>query len=350
MSPKTALLVSNGYGEDGIAAKLGQALRRQNVSVFGAPIVGAGLAYQHAGIPTISETPIPPSGGFIRTLSELRRDLQAGVLGRVLQSRRQIQSTPADAIVAVGDVFGYLLSRRAGTPIYFLPTAKSDRFMPHSWIEKWLIKRWATGVYPRDIETTNALAASGIPAWFFGNPMMDGLVVSPLPASTARTQIAILPGSRHDAMANLNMVIALTRSWPISFDATVAVSPTLAEAAINARLQTANGPTQSWQTSTDFATAVGRSDCVIGLAGTANEQAIWLGKPVVTVVGNGPQTTRVRLNEQRRLLGERLIIADRPEADAVFRAFQHALSLPAIPLPPVQSAADAIASHLVTTL
>jgi uncharacterized protein (TIGR03492 family) len=48
----------------------------------------------------------------------------------------------------------------------------------------------------------------------------------------------------------------------------------------------------------------------------ANEQAVGLGKPVVTFPGKGPQITRRFLQAQKRLLGEPLMIAD-SEAGAV---------------------------------
>ncbi len=48
---------------------------------------------------------------------------------------------------------------------------------------------------------------------------------------------------------------------------------------------------------------ISESEIVIGLAGTANEQAAGLGKPVVSFTGYGPQTTLRRMKDQARLLG-----------------------------------------------
>ena len=44
------------------------------------------------------------------------------------------------------------------------------------------------------------------------------------------------------------------------------------------------------------------SDKVIGLAGTANEQAIHAGIPVFSFVGTGPQSSKKRFLEQQQLL------------------------------------------------
>src|SRR5690606_21491486 len=48
---------------------------------------------------------------------------------------------------------------------------------------------------------------------------------------------------------------------------------------------------------------------VVGLAGTANEQAAGLGKPVVAFPGPGFQATETFLTDQRRLLGEAVSVA-----------------------------------------
>ena len=46
-----------------------------------------------------------------------------------------------------------------------------------------------------------------------------------------------------------------------------------------------------------------KSKFVISMAGTASEQAIGLGKPVIQIEGNGPQFTKSFAEAQRRLLG-----------------------------------------------
>ena len=63
------------------------------------------------------------------------------------------------------------------------------------------------------------------------------------------------------------------------------------------------------------------ADVVVGLAGTANEQAAWLGKPVVTFPGPGTQATRRFVELQQRLLGEALVAARdwKDAADVVAR-------------------------------
>jgi uncharacterized protein (TIGR03492 family) len=54
------------------------------------------------------------------------------------------------------------------------------------------------------------------------------------------------------------------------------------------------------------------SSVCIGLAGTANEQAVGLGKPVVAFPGPGSQFTKKFLAAQKRLLGDSLAAVEGP--------------------------------------
>jgi uncharacterized protein (TIGR03492 family) len=63
-----------------------------------------------------------------------------------------------------------------------------------------------------------------------------------------------------------------------------------------------------------FADILAACDGVVGLAGTANEQAAGLGKPVVTFPGRGPQFTAEFARMQKRLLGEAVALTEREPA------------------------------------
>jgi len=52
-----------------------------------------------------------------------------------------------------------------------------------------------------------------------------------------------------------------------------------------------------------------KSMCFISMAGTAAEQAIGLGKPVIQIEGKGPQFTKSFAEAQRRLLGKYVFCA-----------------------------------------
>jgi uncharacterized protein (TIGR03492 family) len=70
-----------------------------------------------------------------------------------------------------------------------------------------------------------------------------------------------------------------------------------------------------------FGDAIRSAGVVVGLAGTANEQAAGLGRPVVTFVGPGAQVSPHFVALQQRLLGEALIVARgwQDAAEAVVR-------------------------------
>ena len=53
-----------------------------------------------------------------------------------------------------------------------------------------------------------------------------------------------------------------------------------------------------------------KSSCCISMAGTAAEQAIGLGKPVIQIEGKGPQFTKTFAEAQRRLLGKYFFCAN----------------------------------------
>jgi uncharacterized protein (TIGR03492 family) len=55
---------------------------------------------------------------------------------------------------------------------------------------------------------------------------------------------------------------------------------------------------------------VKKSRIVISLGGTASEQSLYLGVPVVSFPGSGAQNTRRRLKGQKKLLGEAFIMLD----------------------------------------
>jgi uncharacterized protein (TIGR03492 family) len=59
--------------------------------------------------------------------------------------------------------------------------------------------------------------------------------------------------------------------------------------------------------------------CHLGLAmaGTATEQLVGLGKPVIAIAGNGPQFTREFAQDQCRLLGISVRLIEQPEQIAL---------------------------------
>jgi uncharacterized protein (TIGR03492 family) len=117
--------------------------------------------------------------------------------------------------------------------------------------------------------------------------------------------VALLPGSRMpEALANFALQLQLCEliqaRQPMQFVA--ALVPGMAPTQINdlaTRLGwhldgdqiLRKGNTQVSYYSDAFADIVQRCDLALGMAGTAVEQVVGLGKPVVQIIGHGPQFT-----------------------------------------------------------
>jgi len=61
-----------------------------------------------------------------------------------------------------------------------------------------------------------------------------------------------------------------------------------------------------------FGDCLHQSHLGLAMAGTATEQLVGLGKPVITIVGKGPQFTRSFAQDQARLLGQSIFLVDTP--------------------------------------
>ncbi|NLY91202.1 MAG: hypothetical protein GX081_06295 [Firmicutes bacterium] len=356
---RRVLLISNGHGEDEIAAVLGEQLAQVSpeFELLGFPLVGAGRAYAAKGIDILMAAETLPSGGFTRnSLGNFLRDVKAGLfrqIGAQIKMSRQVRHR-VDLAVCVGDVYlltlaGLFLKR----PLFFLPTAKSDYIAPHLWIEIRIMRRFCRQIFPRDARTAASLSRHGLPAEFVGNLMMDCLSFQN-PAAFRGEEgwvILLLPGSREEAYANMKdlaaAVVALEKlaagqgtkenrrylvalagglhfkelSKALGPDGWQGAEPGPEEAArgIVGHLdrKDAAGGLRITIAQGRFGDLLAASDLVIGLAGTGNEQAAGLGKPVLTFPGRGAQFTKVFAERQKRLLGDsvRLLVRE-PEVVA----------------------------------
>ncbi len=235
------LVLSNGHGEDVIAARILQALLQQPYppDIFALPLVGEGHAYQKLNIPLIGTVRTMPSGGFVYMDGrQLARDVRGGLLqltwSQIQAVRRWVRSQKKlnnqNAVLAVGDIVPLLFAYISGAKYAFVGTAKSEYYVRdevgilprtskaarwenfsgsiyHPW-ERWLMsRRRCKAVFPRDGLTAKILNQWPIPALNFGNPMMDGLeprfntqqlysIDSQQQELTRPLMITLLPGSR----------------------------------------------------------------------------------------------------------------------------------------------------------
>ena len=353
------LVISNGHGEDVIAASIVEALTQlSNLSQVAAlPLVGEGYAYQRLSIPIVGTVKTMPSGGFNQDIRQLWRDINSGLLGLSYHQYQTIKQwgKSGGKILAVGDILPLLLAWLSGAEFAFVGTAKSEYYLrdEKNWLastspldrwlgsmyypwERWLMSHHSCcGVFVRDSLTANTLKRWPIPVYDLGNPMMDHFQVKQgvdIPATTETLTILLLPGSRMpEAKENWQLMLIAVQSVmeallgrrflflapiapslnPLEFvEALIAKS--WQQQPLNLRaLPLEDG--QSLQFTNAQATLIlsqqAYQDCLqsahvgIAMAGTATEQFVGLGKPVITFPGGGPQFTKRFAQNQTRLLG-----------------------------------------------
>lgn len=340
--PVDLLVVSNGHGEDAIAARLVRAVERHSpgVRIAAFPLVGPGEAYERAGIPLAFRSKPMPSGGFgWQDLRGFVRDLAAGfasLTAAQMDALRRLRSRTR-ALLLVGDIYPVLMTLAYRVPRVMVATARSDYIAPHLAVERRILARACRLVFARDEPTARSLAADGVPAVSFGNVMMDMLDPSGLSLGLApgAPVVGVLPGSRHDFADNLVAiadVLARVKAARPDVQAVAALAGKLPEAGrlgqgwrlempgprereqgIDGWLVSRDGSVRVGLTLRGFADLLARAWVVVGLSGTANEQAAGSGIPVVAFPRRGVQYTRRFAARQRRLLGEALVLVEGPQ-------------------------------------
>jgi uncharacterized protein (TIGR03492 family) len=302
------LAVSNGHGEDDIAGKVLDALRsrRPDLDVTAWAMVGAGDSYTRRGIPLEGPQNRLPSEGFgTLTARGFWRDLQHGFVATHFRQFRHARGLRGryDLLMGVGDIVPLAIASLSGIPMAFVACAKSAYYEGldgHTPLERRIMRRHCLAVFPRDARTAEGFAARNVPCNYLGNPMMDGLgpttEVWSLPTGAAA--VLMLAGSRRDAEANLRLLLnALAEIEAIGLFP-LAPSVALPPPPVGWTVAPASGAAQVWHheggASAQFAHgALGpmarAATVAVGLAGTANEQAIGLGLPLVTLPGEGNQ-------------------------------------------------------------
>ena len=331
MPVKKLLIISNGHGEDSIAAEIVRRLPK-TIEVAAYPTLGDGRAYEGVA-PIVGPRRKLPSEGR-RTRGSLIRDAFAGFgIGPALAFMRN-ETKDYDAIVVVGDMLGIVMCWWSAKPVrLYLDVYKSGYANQYSPAESWLLKRVAGLVLTRDAILADQLQKAGVNARFAGNVMMDTVVTGPYDARAHRRNakaITVLPGSRAEMTKNLAMQIAALQRVPgIEGIDVFAVLARPGDAGDldgigGARFTPASGRDGDLGLLSDGRVAihlttgslgavVSASDVVLGQGGTANLQSLGLGRPVVSFLAEGARETRRR--RIAALTGESRIVTERtPEA------------------------------------
>jgi len=360
------LVLSNGHGEDTIAVRIMEQLQQSipSLELLALPLVGEGYAYRRANFSLLCPSQAMPSGGFVyMDGQELWKDLQGGLLQLTISHYHIIRQLSREGakILAVGDVLPLVLAWLSGSPYAFVGTAKSEYYLrdEKGWLKAtpwwyrvldsyyfpWELNLMRSprcrGVFPRDTLTAKVLAKHAIAVADLGNPMMDGLhFSSALDREKETLTILLLPGSRSpEAERNWQMILRaiehlLKRMRKHRFLFVAAIAPSLDLSPFQLALEAQNwreqpfplpvGDSQALTFSHDhkahlilsqnaYGDCLALADLGIAMAGTATEQLVGLGKPVITFPGTGPQFTPWFAQAQTRLLGESVLLVDGPE-------------------------------------
>ena len=343
---KQILFLSNGHGEDLNASLIAQALGKiaPKITVGAMPIVGEGNAYKKLNIPLIGPTQNLPSGGIFYTQKlNLLKDIQAGLISLTWQQIQAVKkySRNCQLIFAVGDIVPIAIAHLTNCPYITFLVATS------SYYEGTLRLPWPTElclrssrcqkIWAKDNFTCRDLRGRGFSkAGCAGYPIMDALQPNgqDLQLDKNLPTIALLPGSRppealHNLALQLRICEEIVEITPMQFRVALVPSITEADVVKLARQDNWEYQAQGKLSKTKlmvqfyhnaFADILEQSDLVIGMAGTAVEQAVGLGKPVIQIPGGGPQFTYSFAEAQMRLLGTSVrTIGKKPTDIGIFR-------------------------------
>ncbi len=336
------LFLSNGHGEDLSGSLLSNAFKKLGHDVSALPLVGNGEAYLKAGVKVVGRTKSFSTGGMGYT--SLKGRILELIQGQIIYLIKRIyllllSSSKYDLLVVVGDVIPIAAAWLTGLPVVTYLVAYSSHY------EGKLKLPWPCSyclssdkflkVFTRDKLTESDLKRKIFSkVQFLGNPFMDPFLHQTQTLPYHNKRLGILPGSRMPEVGeNLCLILRVIEYISnfkfecndISFD--VALVPSLDDYSLKdivnsygwkfcyptdkehpLKLIKNNSTVNIYRNS--FVRIVKSSNVLISMAGTATEQASLLGKPIVQIVGNGPQFNASFAEAQRRLLGSNIFCAN----------------------------------------
>ncbi len=330
------LILSNGHGEDLSGSLLGKKLIELGHEVSALPIVGKGNCYKTKGIKIIGETKEFNTGGL--GYNSFRGKLEDMFNGQIIYFFKKLFLTfqnrnEYDFFLVVGDIVPILFSWISSKNCFVYLVAYSSHYegkLKLPWPCMFFLKSTKVKqIYSRDHLTAEDLSTQlKKQVKFLGNPFMDSLVLDEkFNSNIQKNSVALLPGSRIPEVENnfsllldfLEKISEYKYSQNIVFN--FALINSLKMDKVLKILENRNWDLSrkgcsskgfhlkykficvgfNWNS---FEGLLSQSVLVVGMAGTALEQAVGLAKPVVQIEGNGPQFTKSFAEAQRRLLGE----------------------------------------------
>ena len=353
-SKQDVLVISNGHGEDLIAFRILEELHSQSpgLKLEVLPLVGEGKVFDKAvsqkwlvKIPLLSRL---PSGGFSnQSFRGFLADICAGMVYLSIKQWIYVRwaARQGRVILAVGDLLPLVFAWSSGGVFAFVGTPKSDytwstafgsllsdyfhRIKGTEW-DPWECALMRSPrckfVGTRDKLTARGLRRKSIKAFAPGNPMMDCFeqIECPDQLKSCR-RLLLLCGSRMpEALVNLRRLMAaalqIKTQAPLAILVATGSEPTLKDVELclkgigfrsSVLLDNQLQANSLWEMGL-IKVFIGRGKffdwaplAEVGLAnaGTATEQLVGLGKPCISLPGDGPQFKKSFAIRQSRLLG-----------------------------------------------
>lgn len=319
------LVVSNGHGEDAIAAQIVSQLPL-HIEAEAYPMIGSGNAF--TGVcPIVGPRATLASEGWRNVKGSLRRDLANGGLATVppaLAFLRRIRGK-YDKVVVVGDMTGVLACFATGhRNLIYLDVYKTGAARLYSGPERWAIKQSCATVFCRADNLARTLYQIGVDARCAGNIMMDTIPHGDYDAGLRRKRflaVTLLPGSRALTAESFALQVTALRALEpeIRPDVFVAVAGSVNVDELARQSGLRRTPMLSAESADlgelsdgDLTIHMARgiamgnllavSDLALSQAGTATVQALGLGLPVLTFIN--PRDRRSRFNDEQMLFGD----------------------------------------------
>ncbi len=338
---KRILFISNGHGEDLNSSLMAEALHflNSNLTIDAFPIVGEGKSYIHKNINIVAPLQSMPSGGiFYLNIINLIKDVFSGLIALTVKQFITINKIKNnyDLIIAVGDIvplfFAYLTGKNYVSFLVANSSYYEGKLKLPFFTNLLLRSRHCQLIFAKDKFTAEDLQNQGLMKTICeGYPIMDALKPTQknLELSPYTPMIALLPGSRlpealHNFSLQLEICETLVRISRKHWQFRGAFVPSITDSDLKAIADNLGWQYDSGVLSKEidgknvllkvyddaFADILLQCNLVLGMAGTAVEQAVGLGKPVIQIPGKGPQFTYRFAEAQMRLLGINAITID----------------------------------------
>lgn len=329
------IIFTNGYGEDTIGVSLASLLK-QNKNIYAFPFVGTGKIFEKAGISLYYKGKDLPSEGLSlrEGISFLWIDIKKGLIGEIFRIANKLYTLSHKRFIpiVIGDFYPliliYLFANKR--PLFIL-SSKSIRIKSFSNLEIYILRHFAFKVFVRDKETEIFLKKRGVNALYLGNPII-GLLGSKsrkIVKTNNKATLLFLPGSRSDVYKNIIYMLKIvdvldefgrTGSFSFFFHLSNDISLEKLELFLHdgweleifdsiyevGILKKKNIKIGLFKNS--FNEILIMAKIVVGLSGTANEQSVALGKPVISFPVPFTHATHKRFTKrQKPLLKDNLI-------------------------------------------